>query len=135
MAEMNVDLAIQKYVELRDRRTALKADYEAKDEQLKELMGKIENWLLMELDKAGGQNIGTTHGTAYKTYKEYVTIDNYEAFVEYVTANEAYGMFEKRVSKSAVKDYMDANAEGEYQNPPPPGVKLVREVAIGVRRK
>lgn len=132
---MNVDLAVSKYCELRERRSKLKAEYEAADAELTGMMEKLDRWLLEALLAVGGNNISTPHGTVYKTRKEYVNIDNFDAFVEYVTANNAYGMFEKRVSKTAVKEYMDPDAEGNYQNPPPPGIRFVTETAIGVRRK
>ena len=44
-------------------------------------------------------------------------------------------MLERRVSKSAVKDRMEEDRNGNYHQEPPPGVNFGRIEGVNVRRK
>ena len=134
MSEGNVDTVVAKYVELRDRRSEIKAKYEAQDAELEELMEKIERWLKAKMDQLGLKTANTPHGTAYKIHKEYASVADWEEMLEYIRQHEAWGLLEKRVSKKTLKEIMSPDANGEYTQPPPPGVNFVREETVQVRR-
>lgn len=125
---------VAKYIELRDRRTALKRKYEDEDAELVAMMNNCEKWLKQALDNAGLTSANTKAGTFYKQYKEYVQVADKQAFLKYVRANDAWHLMEIRASKTGVKESMHPNQNGEYEDPPPPGVDFTREVAVTVRR-
>lgn len=131
---MNIDQLTGKYIELRDRRTALKKEYDAADDKLKVLMTAIEDRLRADLDALGATSAKTAHGTVYKTYKEFASVADFDAMINYIKENEAWDMFERRVSKTAVRNYMEQDKDGNYINPPPPGVNFVRQETVQIRR-
>jgi hypothetical protein len=132
---MNTDQLVGKYVELRGRRSTLKKDYETADDALKLVMGKIEDKLKEDLDASGQESARTAHGTVFKTYKEYANIADWDTVLAFIKKNDAFDMFEKRISKTAVRDRMQQDADGNYLNPPPPGVNFVRQEVVQIRRK
>lgn len=131
---MNVDQFTAKYVELRDRRKALKKKYEEEDAPLKLMMEKIEEYLRTELDLAGAKSMNTAHGTVYKAYKEFANVADWDAVLEFILNNEAYDLLEKRISKAGVKERMELGSDGNYRNPPPPGVNFARQETVQIRR-
>ncbi len=132
---MNLDQLVGKYIELRGRRTALKKEFESSDDALKLMMGKIEDKLKQNLDASGAESARTAHGTVFKTHKEYANVGDWDTLLAFVVKNEAWDMFERRVSKSAVCDRMQKDVHGDYIHPPPPGVNFVRQEVVQVRRK
>ena len=132
---MNIDQFTAKYVELRDRRSVLKKEYEGEDAKLKLMMEKIEGRLQMELDALGAESMKTAHGTVFKTFKEFAGVADFAVMLAYIIKHEAWEMFEKRVSKTAVRDIMEPRADGSYVNPPPPGVNFSRTETVQIRRR
>lgn len=131
---MKTDMLVGKYVELRDRRAALKKDYEAQDKQLKDLMEKIENKLHAMLVEAGETSKKTQYGIVFKTMKDYANVADWESVLEFIKDNEAWGMLERRVSKTEVKTLMAPDENGKFTKPPPPGVNFVQVETVGIRR-
>lgn len=131
---MKTDAMVGKYVELRDRRSKLKKDYEAEDAKLKTMMEKMEEWFHKELVAAGEKSKRTDFGTVFITHKEYAGVADWGAALEYIKENNEWGMLQRRISLTAVKEIMDADANGKYRKPPPPGINFVRHETVGVRR-
>jgi hypothetical protein len=131
---MNLDQFTAKYVELRDRRKILKKEYEAADGELKLMMEKIEAKLREMLDAQNMTSAKTAHGTVFKTHKEYATVADWDAILAFVKENDAYDMFEKRISKTAVRDRMQQDDKGNYLYAPPPGVNFSRIETVQIRR-
>ena len=67
---ISIDGLVAKYVELRDRRTAIKKAFTAEDQGLIKLMDKIELTLQSTLNDLGVNSLNTDHGTVYTEYKE-----------------------------------------------------------------
>lgn len=131
---MNMSQFTAKYIELRDRRKALKSDYEAADGELKLMMEKIEDKMREMLDAQGQTSAKTPSGTVFKTHKEFAQVGDWDAILAYVKENDAFDMFEKRISKTAVRDRMDQDKDGNYRNAPPPGVNFSRKETVQIRR-
>jgi hypothetical protein len=132
---LTVDKAVEKYVELRDRKASLKAAYESEAEQLTELQGHIEQYIREKMHELGVTSFKTDHGTAFRQYKESATVADWDTILDYIKDNDAYHLLERRVSKTAVKDLMSERRDGTYENPPPPGVNFTRIESMGIRRK
>jgi hypothetical protein len=132
---VTADQLVAKYVELRDRCTAAKKKYEAEIAPWKDGMEKLEGHLQQMLDATGANSMNTDHGTIFRTYKESATVADWDAFMAYIQNNDEWGLLERRVSKTYVKELMDEQRDGSYRNPPPPGVNFVRLAAVQVRRK
>ena len=135
MTDLNVDLLVTKFVELRDRRTALKKQYEAEDGKLIELMDKIEAKFAELLDATGSNSFATDHGTVFRAYKESARVADWNALLDYIREEDEWSLLERRVSKAYVKELMEEQRDGSYRNNPPPGVDFTRIASVQVRRK
>jgi len=131
---MNIDTLTAKYVELRDRKAEIEKKAEDDKRKLTTIMDAIELKIKEIMHEQGSTSIKTPHGTAYIAYKESVTVADWEATLNYITSNERWDMLERRVSKTTVKSIMDEDKDGNYLNPPPPGVNFSRFETVNVRR-
>jgi hypothetical protein len=119
---------VQKYIELRDAKSQLKAKYDAKAGKLDTAMEKIEAILLMDFNERGIESMRTAAGTAYKQTRVSAGVADWDAARDFIVENELWNMLERRVNKSAIEQYKEANGDL------PPGINWREEVVINVRR-
>jgi hypothetical protein len=115
-------------MKLRQKKDALKVEYEAKTDALKAKMQKIEAYIKELADQQGVTSFKTHHGTAFLTSVDYANVADWDATLQFIQATEAWDMLEKRVSKRAVRGYIDANKEV------PPGVNYGTRIEVNVRK-
>lgn len=129
MAEaVTVDTVIKTFISLRDKKATIKAAVDAEIAALDEKLGKIEAWIKEQADAQGVTSFKTKHGTAFLTTTDFAQVADWDAILNFVIANGAYDMFERRVSKKAVKAWIDNTKEV------PPGVNYGTRMDVGVRR-
>jgi hypothetical protein len=126
---MKLSEFVGKYIELRNQKAALKADYEAKVAGVDEKLDKIEAKLLEVFDQQGMDSVKTELGTAYKSTRTTASVADRDVFMNFVKAKEEWALLEVRAAKSAVEQYMTAN-EGVL----PPGVNWRAEAVVNVRK-
>lgn len=126
---LNADKALETYVKLRDYRSKLKAAYEAEDEKAKDNMTKIETALLAEMQNLDLQQLGSAHGTAYKQIVYKGNCSDWPSFWAFCAAENRFDMLEKRLSIKAIQTYVEETESS------PPGVNLLPELKIVIRRK
>ncbi len=134
MQAPNIDQLVAKFVELRDRKSAIEKKAEADKAELTKIMDAIEERIKLKLHELGAKSLKTDHGTAYISYKESATVADWDTLLDYIVREERYALLEKRVSKTEVKAIMEEDRNGSYVHPPPPGVNFVRFETINVRR-
>ena len=132
---MDTDRLTAKYIELRDRRAALKKQYEDTDHQLVRLMEGIEGALKQEMHRINARSVNTNHGTVYIGYQESARVADWDSLLDHIQTTERWDLLERRVSKSVVKELMTETRDGGYVNPPPPGVDFTRIEKVFIRRK
>lgn len=125
---MKLDLIIERYVQLRDRKAELKAAFDASTAELNSAMQRLEGAILENLTAQGVESVRTSAGTAYKSTSTSVTAADGEMFLQWCIDNDRLDMMEKRPSKTAVEEYKAANDDL------PPGVNWKQAVSVGVRR-
>lgn len=126
---MKLSEAVSLYIQMRDKKAQMKADFEASIAPLNEKMDKLEAKLLDVFNKTGMDSVKTEFGTAYATTRTTASVADREAFMEYVKANEEWALLEVRTSKTAVEQYRAAN-----DNDLPPGINLREERVVNIRR-
>jgi hypothetical protein len=122
------DVLVKAFIELRDKRSAIKAAFEAEDSKLKARQEQIEAILLARYNERGVESSRTAYGTAYKTTVGYASVVDKEAFKNYVVENNAWELLTISANKSAIKQYIDEN------NDLPPGVNWREELHVRVNR-
>ena len=125
---MNIDLIIDKYIQLRDRKAVLKAAFDASVEDITTAMTRCEIVILEELNTQKVESVRTAHGTAYKSVSTSVTTADGEMFMKFCVDNDRLDLLEKRPNKTAVEEYKAANDDL------PPGINYRQAVSLNVRR-
>ncbi len=125
---MDINVIVSKYIQLRDKKSELKAEYDAKVAKIDEVMDKVEAKLLEHFAATGLESVRTDSGTAYKSSRVSATVADWDSLLSHVLTTENYQLLEHRVSKKAVEEFKAANEDL------PPGVNWREEVIINIRR-
>lgn len=125
---MTVDDVVALYVRLRDEKSEIKRKADEAVAALDTKLDKLEAWVKIKADEQGVTSFKTKHGTAFLTTVDFASVENWDAMVQFVKENDAFDMFEKRVSKTSVRGYIDANKAV------PPGVTYGTRIEVNVRK-
>jgi len=106
---VNVDDVVATYMKLRSQKDAIEAEVKDKVAGIKNKMEKLESWIKEQADLQGVTSFKTKHGTAFLTTTDYANVADWDAVLDFIRGNEAYDMLEKRISKVAVRGYIEAN--------------------------
>jgi phage host-nuclease inhibitor protein Gam len=126
---MKLSEAVTLYIQLRDKKAEMKAEFDASIAPLNDKMEKLEAKLLDVFNKTGMDSVKTEHGTAYTAVRTTASIADREAFMEFVKANEEWSLLEVRASKTAIEQFRDSNNDEL-----PPGVNIRSERVVNIRR-
>jgi len=125
---VTVDAVIKKYMKLRIQKEVVEAEIKERVDNIKADMVKLEAWLKAKLDADGLTSFKTDHGTAFLTTTDFANVEDWDAVLRFIREEEAFDMLEKRISKTAVRGYIETNKEV------PPGVKYGTKLDINVRK-
>lgn len=125
---MKLSEAAALYIQLREKKSALKAKYDEEKGPIEAKMEKLEALMLGVFDKNGIESVKTPAGTPYITTRTSVTTADKDVFMTHVRSNLAWDLLEVRPSKSAVDTYMQEHGDA------PPGVNVRTERVINVRK-
>ena len=128
VSDLSDSALVELYIQLRDRRSARKRQYEMEDESDKSKQEKIEGVLLKRFNDNEIESVRTKVGTAFKTTRTSVTCADRELFFDFVKERELFDLLEARPAKALVDQYYEEHSE--Y----PPGLNINRVVSISVRR-
>jgi phage host-nuclease inhibitor protein Gam len=126
---MKLSEAVTLYIQLRDKKAEMKAEFDASIAPLNDKMEKLEAKLLDVFNKTGMDSVKTEHGTAYTAVRTTASVADREAFMEFVKANEEWSLLEVRASKTAIEQFRDSNNDEL-----PPGVNIRSERVVNIRR-
>jgi len=125
---VKVDDVIATYMKLRSQKEAIEAQMKEQTAAIKAKMEKLESWIKEQADVQGVTSFKTKHGTAFLTTTDYANVADWDAMLAFVRENEAYDLFEKRVSKVAVRGYI------EQTKAVPPGVNYGTRLDVNIRK-
>lgn len=125
---ITVDKVVAKYISYRNEKESLESDTKAKVKIIKENMAKLEAWLKEKADKDGVDSFKTSSGTAFLTTTDFARVEDWDAILGFIKDNDAYDLLEKRVSKTAVRGYIEANKSV------PSGVNYGTRIDVNVRK-
>ena len=117
------------YLKIRDARSELKAKYEEDDKKLEEQMDVIEAKLLEICKATDADSIKTQAGTVMRRVATRYWTNDWDSMYEFVKENDAYGLFEKRISQTNMKQFIEENPDKF-----PKGMLLDSQYKITVRR-
>ena len=120
--------AVAAYMKLRSQKEKIEADVKEDLGVIKAKMDKLEAWLKVEMDKQGLTSVKSKFGTAFLTTTDYANVEKWDAVLEFVKQHSAYDLLEKRVSKIAVRGYI------EQYKAVPPGVTYGTKLEVNIRK-
>ena len=123
-----VDDAVAAYIRLRDKQDEIKRRHSEELAPIRDKMYSIEVMLLKILNSTGGESIKTAAGTAFKSKRTKTKVVDWDAALDFILTNGLEHMLERRVSKAAVEEFIEANGDT------PPGVSLSTEITVNIRR-
>ena len=126
--KLNVGDVIKTYMTLRRKKEEVEAQVKEQVKDIKEKMVKLESYLKVKMDEDGLTSFKSDHGTAFLTTTDYANVADWDEVVQFVKDNDAYDMFEKRISKMAVREYIDQNKLV------PPGVNYGTKLSVNIRK-
>jgi hypothetical protein len=115
-------------MKLRKKKEAIEGEAKSQVKGIKENMTKLEAWIKEKADAEGVTSFKTNHGTAFLTTNDYARVADWDAVLGFVQDNEAYDLLERRVSKAAVRGYIDINKAV------PAGITYGTKIDINVRK-
>lgn len=125
----NIQRIVDVYLKIRDKRAALKREFEDQDKNLKAQQERLETELLRFLDATGMDSAKTPSGTVFRQRDMIPQAADWEAVYAWIKENDAFDILERRLKKTFVKEYMDNN-DGAL----PPGVNVFQKFDVQVRR-
>jgi len=119
---------VGEYVQLRDSLREWQKQRDLEEQGMKAALTALEMTLLGKADELGVDSFKTSFGTAYKQIDEHYRIADWDQLVEFVKETGNFQVFQKRVTKTAVKEIYDEKGEV------PPGLDRFTEATIHVLR-
>lgn len=125
----DADHYIGKLVALKDKIEALEEEHKERMRPYKEMKDKLERNILGYLLEIKAQNVSTTAGTASVLHRKSASLEDPQAFMDYVIANQAWDLIDRKANAKAVEDFIHAHGVQ------PPGAKFSDSLTLGLRRK
>ena len=126
----DINAVVEHYIKLRDHKSMLDAEHKARVAEIDAQMTNAENFLLNHLNESGLDRVGVGAGTVFVQVKTMPSFEDKEATIAYIKQSGNVELLQSRLSSTAVKEFMDANNQAL-----PPGVKILTERTVTIRRK
>ena len=123
-----VDALVERYVLLRDRKAAMKKDYDASVLEIDKGMERVEAYLQNLMNELGATSFRTPFGTAYTTLRTSASCADWDSLLPWIQDGGHWSALEHRVSKSFVEAY-----KAEH-NDIPPGVNWTEARSVNIKR-
>lgn len=120
---------VDQYVKLRDLIKSKDEEHKKAMKPYRETLEQLNSVLLAHLNGINGQSVTTEFGTVYRTEKSSASLADGAAFMDYVIANQAFDLLDRKANVTAVEEFIKEN------NSPPPGVNYQSRFEAGIRRK
>lgn len=127
---MEIDKLVGAYVACRDHLSELRKDFKKEEVEHKSAMALMETEIMNQAEKQGVESFKTKHGTAFKTKKDFISVENWPAALDFMLMKGLTHLLTKSVGKAAAKEYMEEN-DGRL----PPGLRYGSIPRISIRRK
>lgn len=123
-----VDKWVADYIKLRDYKHEVAERHKKELERINKTMQKIERLLSDALNAQGVDAMRAPSGTVHRSIKTSTTVEDRQAYMEFVRQNEAWEFLESKANKTAVEDYLKEHGML------PPGVRVTRFATVRVVR-
>ena len=127
---VSVDKLTKAFIRIRDKRSVMKREFDAKDTELREKQDKIKAALLDYCKSENLESVRTTEGMFYRTLRKRYWTSDWSSMHTFIMEKGVPEFFEKRLNQGVVADYLE-----EHPDDLPPGLNVDAEYQITVRKK
>lgn len=120
---------VKAYIKMRDARSALSAEFEAKDKEIKEQMRIVEGFLLEACKRAGGNVSIPNVGIVMRGVDTRYWTSDWESMHSFIKENDTLELLERRISQRAMGEFLKANPDKM-----PKGMNVESKYTVTVRR-
>jgi hypothetical protein len=128
--EITPDKVIDAYVATRDEIAALEEAHKAEIRKLQSIQERREAWLHQFLNDSGQESAKTVSGTAFKKRKEFVSMGDWDQFLQFVQQHQAWELLNRAVNKTAALALMGEERDLSKV----PGVKYSTAIEVQINR-
>ena len=126
---IKADQVVKAYIDTRDQIALLAKAHKEQVAELTKLQDAREKWLDQQLDASGTDSGNVTGvGTYFRKKKEFVSVDDMDTFVEFLSTHKAWDLLNKAVNKSAALERMGDDRDLSQV----PGIKYSSEMELQV---
>jgi len=129
MAATSMDKLAQIYIKIRTKKQEITKELESQVEALDAQLKEVASAMKEQLVAAGGTSLKTEHGTIYLTKKQRFYPMDWTVFGQWVVANNAVELLEKRIAQNNTAQWLEDNPTN-----PPPGLQCEAELTVTVRK-
>ena len=122
-----IDKLVNQFIALRRRIEEIEEMQKRQLKPFKDAKEKLAGTLQAWLDDTGQESAKTSEGTVSITTRHTAALADPDAFMDYVMANGAFELMDRRANATACRDFAEENGSL------PPGVKINSTRTVGVR--
>ena len=130
VAPENLGELVKIYLTIRNERERVEAEWKTKDAEFKADLAALEQQMMVTCNETNAKSINTEYGTVMRRLNERFTVSDGDSFRKFVMENHVPELFEARIHQGNFKEFI-TEQEGTSL---PPGVNVMREFAIVVRK-
>jgi hypothetical protein len=123
----DLDKRVRQFLMVRKKLQELDKAHKALLLPYQQLLVRLNNLLLGNLNDTKSECVRTAAGSFYKLRQHFVSVADPKAFREWVLATDSWNVADLRANKTGVV------AMVQLKEPPPPGVNYVENIVAGVR--
>ena len=127
--QVPVDTLVKIYVKIRDAKAAAKKEFDKVEADFNAKLAMIATELKARAQAEGVEGFKTEFGTVFLSETMKTSCADWSLFGEFLKDRDPLEFMEKRISSTAIKEYMKQNG-GQL----PPGVSIFKEIEARVRR-
>ena len=117
------------YIKIRDKRAAIKEQFETQDEDLKAQLEILEQQMLEVCKDMNADSIRTPHGTIIRSVKSRYWTNDWDSMYDFIEKQGTFGLLEKRLHQTNMKAFLEENP-----NLFPAGLNVENSYSVVVRR-
>jgi predicted metal-dependent phosphotriesterase family hydrolase len=130
MMAVTVEKLVKAYVNIRSKRSELKAQFAEEDDKLASKQDKLKRALLDHCKEHNVDSVKTSSGLFYRTIKSRYWTNDWGSMHKFIMDHNLPEFFEKRLNQTHVRQFLEENPDQM-----PLGLNVDSEYVISVRKK
>lgn len=127
---VTVEKLVKAYVNIRSKRSELKAQFAEEDDKLASKQDKLKRALLDHCKEHNVDSVKTSSGLFYRTIKSRYWTNDWGSMHKFIMDHNLPEFFEKRLNQTHVRQFLEENPDQM-----PLGLNVDSEYVISVRKK